>query len=219
MMGLLPFGYKPNTENHMKNVFISLLLIIVGIAGLMLIPSKQADAPMPWEVELMQDGNSKVFDIHLGTTTYGQAQQILRQYGKTAIFSQEGQESTVEAYFNSINMGGLSAKLILNLSASKEQINEMTSNALEARLQDSGAHKYTLNNNANEELVNATVTAITYIPSVKLDAEMVLHRFGQAERIEQLTDDETTEIWHYLSLGLTIQLNSQEKTILLYQSQ
>ena len=203
----------------MKNVFISLLLVIIGIAALMLIPSKQAPAPMPWEVTVMQDGNSKVFDIHLGTTTYGEAQQILRQYGKTAIFSQEGKESTVEAFFNSINMGGLSAKLILNLSASEQQIKEMSSDALEARLQDSGAHKYTLNNDANTELVNATVTAITYIPSVRLDAEMIGHRFGKADSIEQEADDDTTEVWHYLELGLTIQLNSREKTILQYQLQ
>ncbi|MBE9532754.1 MAG: lytic murein transglycosylase, partial [Proteobacteria bacterium] len=40
----------------MKNIFISLLLIVVGIAALMLIPSKQAPAPMPWEVTIMQDG-------------------------------------------------------------------------------------------------------------------------------------------------------------------
>lgn len=203
----------------MKNVFISLLLIIIGITALMLIPSKQVPAPMPWEVTSMQDGNSKVFDIHLGTTTYGQAQQILRQYGKTAIFTQEGEKSTVESFFNSINMGGLSAKLILNLSASELQINEMMSDALEARLQDSGAHKYTLNNNANKELVNATVTAITYIPSVRLDAEMVQHRFGKADRIEPVADNDATEIWHYLKLNLTIQLNSQEKTILQYQLQ
>ena len=202
----------------MKNIFISLLLIVVGIAALMLIPSKQAPAPMPWEVTIMQDGNSKVFNIHLGTTTYGQAQQILRQYGETAIFSQEGQKSTVEAYFNSINMGGLSAKLILNLSASEQQISEMSSNALEARLQDSGAHKYTLNNNANTELVNAKVMAITYIPSVRLDSEMVQHRFGKAGRIEQADDNGNTEIWHYPTLNLSIQLNEEEKTVIQYLS-
>lgn len=202
----------------MKNVFIGLFLIVGAIAALMLIPSKQAPAPMPWEVTIMPDRNSKVFDIHLGTTTYGQTQQILRQYGETAIFIQEGHTPTVEAFFNSINMGGLSAKLILNLSASEQQISEMSSNALEARMQDSGAHKYTLNNDANKDLVNATVTTITYIPSVRLDAEMVQHRFGQADHIEQMANNNETAIWHYPALNLTIQLNKDEKTLIQYLS-
>ncbi len=202
----------------MKNVFISLLLMIIAIIVLMLLPSKQDPAPMPWEVTIMQDGNSEVFNIHLGTTTYGQAQQLLRQYGETAIFTQEGKQSTAEAYFNSINMGGLSAKLVLNLSVSDSQIKEMRSDALEARLQDSGAHKYKLNNDANKSLVDTTVTALTYIPSVRLNAEMVQHRFGEPEHIEQAADNANTKTWHYPTLNLTIQLNENEKTVMQYHS-
>ena len=202
----------------MKNFFISLLLVIAGIAVLMLIPSKQMPAPMPWEVTILADGNAKVFDIHLGTTNYGQAQRLLHQYGETAIFIQEGQPATVEAFFNSINLGGLSAKLILNLAVPDQQINDMISNALEARLQPSGAHRYTLNNSANRTLIDATITTITYIPSVRLNQEMVRHRFGDTGYIEQDPDNSNTEIWHYPMLGLTIQLNEQEKTILQYQS-
>ncbi|MFW5451621.1 MAG: lytic murein transglycosylase [Methylophagaceae bacterium] len=200
----------------MRNFIIGLLLTIVGIASLMLIPSKQAAAPMPWEITVMPDNNIKVFDIHLGNTTYRQAQESLHIYGKTGIFTQDGVNPTVEAFFNSINLGGLSGKLVLNLAVSESQINDMLSRALEARLQPSGAHRYDLNNSDNEALINALVIAITYIPSVRLDEQMIRHRFGEAEAIEQ--DESGAALWLYPSLGLNIRLQQGEKSILLYHA-
>jgi hypothetical protein len=200
----------------MRNFIIGLLLTIVGIASLMLIPSKQAPAPMPWEITTMADGNIMVFDIHLGTTTYRQAQESLHIYGKTGIFIQEGKAPTVEAFFNSINLGGLSGKLVLNLAVPESQINDMLSHAVEARLQPSGAHRYELDNSANAALIDATVIALTYIPSVRLDEEMVHHRFGEAETVEQ--DENGGTLWSYPALGLIIRLHDSEKSILQYHT-
>ena len=202
----------------MKKFTIGLLITVIGIASLMLLPSKQVPAPMPWEVTLMADGNSKVFDIHLGTTTYRQAQQQLRQYGKTAIFTQEGKAPSIEAFFDSINLGGLSAKLVLNLAIDESKISSMLSHALQARIQPSGARQYQLSNKDNAKLIDAPITAITYIPSVKLDEEMVRYRFGEADEIKQDPDNTNTAIWYYPLLGLAIRINKNEKTILEYRS-
>lgn len=201
----------------MRKIIIGLLLTVAGIATLMLIPSKQAPAPMPWEITIMPNGKSKVFGIHLGTTTYGQAQKLFHEYGKTAIFTQENKPASVEAYFNSLNLGGLSAKLVLNLNLPISRIEEMTSRAMEARLQPSGAHLYQLSNSDNAELVNAPVIAITYIPSVRLNADMVRYRFGDATFIEQDINSASTKIWHYPELALTIRMDDGEKSVLQYQ--
>ncbi len=201
----------------MKKFLIGLVLTIAAIFAMLLIPSKQASAPMPWEIELMPDGQVSVFNIHLGQTNYQQAQQSFHQYGHTSIFTQAGKESTVEAFFNSINMGGLSAKLVLNLRVNAEEIENMKSRATEARLQPSGAHQYQLSNKDNATLVNATVSAITYIPTVRLNKEMVLHRFGFTDSVIRDPENNNTEIWQYSTLGLTIYLNDSEKTILQYQ--
>lgn len=201
----------------MQKFIIGLLLTIAGIAALMLIPSKQAPAPMPWEITIMPNGKSKVFGIHLGTTTYRQAQELFHEYGKTALFTQENKPASVEAYFNSLNLGGLSAKLVLNLDVPVSRIDEMKSRALEARLQPSGAHLYKLSNSDNAELVNAPVVAITYIPSVRLNADMVRYRFGDAAFIEQDINSPNTKIWHYPELALMIRMDDGEKTVLQYQ--
>ncbi|MBL1322018.1 MAG: lytic murein transglycosylase [Methylophaga sp.] len=201
----------------MTKFLIGLILTIVGIAALTLIPSKQEPAPMPWEITVMPDGQISVFNIHLGTSNYHQAQESLHIHGQTSIFSQQGKKTTVEAFFNSINMGGLSAKLVLNLVVDADEIEKMKSRATEARLQPSGAHRYQLGNKDNATLINAPVSAITYIPSVRLNEEMVLHRFGFTDLVTQDPENSNTEIWQYPALGLIIYLNDSEKTIMQYQ--
>ncbi|MDH5357170.1 MAG: lytic murein transglycosylase [Gammaproteobacteria bacterium] len=202
----------------MRQFVIGLALILAGITALMLIPSKQDQAPMPWEITIMPDDSIKVFGVHLGSTTYRHTQELFRQFGKTAVFTQEGKASTVEAFFDSIHLGGLSAKVILNLKVSEQQLNDMLSHATEARLQPSGARRYQLSNADNAALINSPIIAITYIPSVRLDKDMVRHRFGTPDYIEHELESPDTEIWHYPTLGLSISLNDSEKTVLLYQS-
>lgn len=201
----------------MKKFGLGLMLAIIGISALLFIPSQQEPAPMPWQITVMPDGQISVFKIHLGSTSYRQAQQELRVHGQTSIFSQAGEISTVEAFFNSINMGGLSAKIVLNLAVTEEDIEQMKSRATEAKLQASGAHRYQLSNQDNITLIDAAVTAITYIPSVRLDKEMILHRFGNTGVVIADPKHPNTEIWQYPALGLTIYLNDSEKTILQYQ--
>lgn len=202
----------------MKKALIGLLLTLAGIAALALIPSTQPKAPMPWEVTVMSDGNSEVFGVHLGKTSYKEAQEHLKEYGEAAIFTQEGKDPSVEAFFQSINLGGLSAKLILTLVVDQSSIDTMISHALQARIQPSGARKYELDNQAHIGLMSAVVKTLTYIPSVKLNDEMVTYRFGEPQEITKDKDDANTAIWHYPTLGLTIRLNPEQKTMLEYQA-
>jgi len=202
----------------LRNFIIGLILVVAGIAAMMLIPSPQPPAAKPWEVTIMADGNPQVLGIHLGTTTYKQAQQQFGIYGETAIFTNDEKAASIEAYFNSVNLGGLSAKLVLNLAVSPEQINAMLSRAKAGKLQPSGAHQHELSETDRTTLLDIPVQAITYIPSVRLNQEMVKTRFGEADTQTEATDAEgkTTEIWQYKDLGLIVQFIEQQKTLLIY---
>lgn len=203
----------------MFKFLIGLILTLVGIAALMLIPSKQTPAPMPWETTIMADGNTQVFGIHLGKTTYKQAQKLLKSYGKTAIFDQQGHEPTIEAYFESINMGGLSAKIVLNLLVDAQLIETMLTRAIESKLQPSGARRYELSSEDHVRMLDSTISAITYIPSLKLDEQMVLDRFGTASDVQQANTQPGLTIWQYPKIALSVTFNTGEKTILQYHVQ
>ena len=200
-----------------RNFLIGLFLTIVGIGALLFIPSQQAPAPMPWEITIMPDGKTKVFGIHLGTTTYNHTKELFHEFGEIAAFAEEGKPSTVEAFFDSVHLAGITGKLVLNLDVPQQQITEMMSRAYEARLQDSGAHRYQLRNSDNASVIHAPIIAITYIPSVKLNAEIARFRFGEPDSISQDSLDPDTTIWYYPSIGLTIRMNEHKKTVLQYQ--
>ncbi len=204
----------------MVKFLLGLLLTIAAIAALTLIPSPQSKAPMPWEIDIKGDGNPQVFDIHLGSTNYKQVQQNWQVYGETAAFTEQGKATSIEAFFSSVHLGGLDAKVVLNLSVDESEINSMLATAQEAKIQPSGARKFILSNHSNEKLINAKVDAITYIPSVRLKPEMIVYRFGEPSEKQTVLDEETqivTELWQYPYLGLTVQFKEDEKTILIYK--
>jgi len=205
----------------LRNVFLGLLLIVIGIAALMLIPSPQAPAEKPWEVTVMPDGNSRVLGIHLGHTDYKTAQQQLGVFGKTALFVDPDGSKSVEAYFDSINLAGLSAKLIMNLGVAKTRLQSMQEQAGAGELQPSGAHQYELTEQDREYLLRVPVIGLTYIPSVRLDRQMIQSRFGDPARSEQSEMDEKgqiTETWFYPAIGLSVLFQSKQKTLLVYRA-
>ncbi len=204
----------------LKNFVIGVCLLLGGIALLMLIPSPQAPAEKPWEVTIMPDGNSKVLGIHLGQTDYKTAQQQLGVFGKTAVFVDPDGSRSVEAYFDSINLGGLSAKLVLNLGVDAPVLAAMLERGSGGKLQPSGAHQHELAETDREFLLQTPVMALTYIPSVSLKPEMVETRFGRPDTIAQSEADEegrVTETWSYPDVGLSAVFQPQQKTILIFR--
>lgn len=204
-----------------RNFIVGFLLVLVGIAAIMLIPSPQPPASKPWEIVVMPDNNVQVFGIHLGETDYKTAQQALRVFGKTAIFTDPEDNPTVEAYFDSVNLGGLSAKMVLNLDVAEAKVEDMLERATVGKLQPSGAHQHELAEEDKQFLLSSPVAAITYIPSVRLDKDMIQERFGAPDSIETgLPDDEGNSdvIWLYQKQHLTVIFGNNSKTILIYQS-
>lgn len=190
--------------------------LLIGIGLLMLIPSPQPDAPKPWEISIMPDEQIKVMGVHLGTTRYADVQKIWREAGEVAIFVDDNNEPSAEVFFEAINLGGLSARAVLNLQVDENALHIMASRATSGRLQPSGARRYDPAFDDKQELLAAPVSAITYIPSIRLDAEMVGNRFGEPIAIEQESAESEAEIWDYSASGLTIRLHPDERPILTY---
>ena len=191
-------------------------LVIIAIAALMLVPSPQPTAPKPWEVTVMPDNQIQVMGVHLGTTTYGEIQQLWREAGEAALFISENDDISAEVFFESINLGGLSARTVLNLQLPEEKLQAMAARAVSAKLQPSGARRYDPAFDDKQALLAAPAIVLTYIPSVRLDEEMVHTRFGEPEQIQNEAEESPAQIWHYPNTGLTIRLHPEERPMLTY---
>ena len=189
---------------------------VIAIFAILFIPSKQPEAPAPWEINIMDDGNPEVFNIHIGSSNLADAQRAFNEEAEVAIFEDEtNNKLSAEAYFESINLGGLSAKVVLNLAVSQSAMKIMIGRATEGRIQNSGSRKYQLNHIDAQALLAAPVYALTYIPSfVKLDESILTSRFGKPYKQESLN---SKSVWHYPTKGLTAQFSEDEKSLLQYK--
>ncbi|AFI84178.2 lytic murein transglycosylase [Methylophaga nitratireducenticrescens] len=198
------------------NFLLGIALVIICIGALMLIPSPQPTSPKPWEITVMPDNEIEVMGVHLGTTTYGEIQQLWREAGEAALFISENDNISAEVFFESINLGGLSARAVINLQVAEDKLQTMASRAASAKLQPSGARRYDPAFDDKQYLLSAPAIAITYIPSVRLDEEMVRTRFGEPEKISYETEENPAQTWHYPNNDLTIRLHPDERSVLTY---
>lgn len=197
-------------------LFFGTALVIIAIAALMLVPSPQPTAPKPWEVTILPDNQIEVMGVHLGTTSYAEIQQMWREAGEVALFIAENERITAEVFFESINLGGLSARVVVNLKLDDDELKAIASRAASAKLQPSGARRYDPAFDDKQRLLAAPVTALTYIPSVRLDDEMLRNRFGEPDEIRTESEESAAQIWYYPAFGLTVRLHPEERPVLTY---
>lgn len=205
----------------LRNILIGLVLVIVGVVMLMLLPSPQPESAKPWEVAVMPDGNVEILSIHLGKTDFETAQKQLNTYGKIALFNEPDGTNSVEAFFDNTNLGGLTAKLVLNIGVSQQQLAQMLERAGAGRLQPSGAHQHELANVDRQTLLTMPVMAMTYIPTVRLSEEMLLSRFGDPDTKTPTVSNEegqSGEVWHYDALNLIVVIEPAQKPILIFRA-
>jgi hypothetical protein len=168
---------------------------------------------LPWQIEILPDGSSKVFGVILGQTTLGEAKAHLGPDMELAVMVAQGEQGSLEMYYGQYRAGLLSAKLILAADVDADTIALMRENAAERKVLETGARKYLLNRNDHAKAFSATVETIACVPAVNLDHEIIHKRFGETDEVIQKGG-----VTHYLypDKGLDVILNEEGKEVLQY---
>jgi hypothetical protein len=205
------------------NSFFKVSLTVGGILLLLwlVVPTPVVESRlehMPWQIELPGDGSSKVLGIHLGTS---RLQDVIASYGAPegiALFAAgpDGEAMTLEAYFGTVRIGPLAAKLVVMLQADEAEMRAMAGRALSRKPARSGAYQWLLAEEDKAASQTRMVTALTYIPLYsKLDEAFFRSRFGEPASFAQL--DENRLRWFYPAKGLSIVIDSGGREVLHYQ--
>ncbi|MDD5297820.1 MAG: hypothetical protein PHU46_12990 [Rhodocyclaceae bacterium] len=170
---------------------------------------------LPWEVEALADGNSRVFGLVLGKSTLAETTERLHFEPQLAIIAgAEGEAGTLEAYFDSVSLGFITGKMVVTASLSPEALLAMQKRAVKMESQASGAHRFVLGKADWQVASVARINSISLLPSASLDEAIVLSRFGRPS--ERLKTSETNEHFLYPERGLDVSLDSQGKNVLQY---
>ncbi len=200
-----------------------LLLAVLGVAlsvfflAIMRPPGGQPSAPgqdKPWQISRSTDGATlTVFGLTLGQSTVRDAVDKLGRRYELGVFQNPEGRLSLEAYFRDAVVGGLSARLVLSARLPDPVLTALRTHAGAGKPTADGGRRYPVAEADSGVGLGAIITAITYLPVVKFDAELVRKRFGEpAERIAAKDGAH----WLYPALGLDLLLGDNGEALLQY---
>lgn len=203
-----------------KHTFLSVLLITILalLGGIYLSSFKDPldnHAGFPWQVDILDDGSTRVFSLTLGKSQLIDAEKLFKSIAEITLFSVDGGEASVEAFFRDIKSAGLNARMVISMDLSQQQMTEMLNRGARISTLGSGTRKVTLSSEDAERVRYSAISSITYLPSTQLDAELIEKRFGVPA--EKLADSQSDAIhWLYPSKGIDIALSENSKEVIQY---
>lgn len=205
----------------LKSIALFLAIVVVLLAvPLLFMPDDANKHPgelavgAPWQIEILPDGSTRVFGLIPGRSTLGDARQLLGPDVQVALILAPGETGSVEAYYDKINAGSVTGKMILTLQTTVAQRELMLKRARKAEYMESTTRRVELGDDDLLEAGGVPIAAIGFIPSANLDPQVVLQRFGSPS--ERLHSSEQTEHFLYPDKGLDLRLDAKGKEVLQY---
>ena len=201
-----------------KIIFTSIGLLL---ALLLLLQNKVSDnkTPItdayPWQIKILEDGRTSVFGIVLGETNLTKINFILKTRGQVALFESDG-KLTLEAYYKNVTRAGLTGSYVFTLDVSDKKLNELKQQSIKGKPTETKSIKYEFGAEALKEIALMKVRFLSYIPTVQIDEEMIVKRFGEpAQKLPLKTKEEGA---HYLypEKGLDLIYRAESKEVLQY---
>lgn len=190
---------------------LALLLAACGPAE----PPPEATHNLPWQIEILPNGQSRVFGLTPGQTTLLEAKRILDKKGEVNLFKSADGTLSAELFYGKTRLGFLDAYLIAEAQGTQEKLAAMLERASNPKAQPSGAWRYDLALEDIRALQDWPIRSLTYIPAaVQFDAAFLEKHFGLPA--EKRPIDEGREYWLYPDQGLVIMLADKEREILQY---
>jgi hypothetical protein len=204
-----------------KWIWIAVVLLLTGLVIFFVTPPADHEQTMqrtdlPWLVTVEPDGSSRVFDLHIGTSTLKDAIAKFGNPEAVALYIRESGTRDLETYFGTVSMGPLKAKIILNLLVDGKRLDEFEANAIKQEFSAEGDKKLLLDSEDKQSLGDARIAGITYIPTYKgLEADFFRERFGEPAAWK--VEDEEHVQWFYPDIGLTLLMSTEGREILQYR--
>lgn len=201
-----------------KIIIISVLVLIV----LFFMFSKKTgnNKPIvetyPWQISILPDGRSRIFGIVLGETTLNEVDHILNSPPKIALFEGKDKIGSLEAYYKNVSLGGMIGSFIFTLEASEQQLDNLKKQSAKKKRAENNGKRYELDKPASDSTKVLRVKNLIYIPTVQLDEETIIQRFGKPAHKIKLKTEEIG--WHYLypEKGLDLIYKEEGKEVLQY---
>lgn len=182
-------------------------------------PSSQTATGLPWQVERLPGGGSKVLGLSLGVAGQGGSTlaEVRQRWGdavQIAIVATPDETGTLEAYVDPVQAGFISGKAVITAHLPADVIQGMRERAPKTEYMAGTTRKATLAPADLAEALKAPIATVSFIPQANLDESTIVARFGPpAERVRS---NGHLEHFLYPDKGLDLALDREGKELLQY---
>lgn len=197
--------------------FLFLIIAVIALSALFRsgkLPVVQAVAGLPWQIEILPNGETRVFGLIPTRSTLDDARGRFGMDMEIAVIAAPGEPGSLEAYSSSVTTGVIMGKMILVADVGGETVARLRQRAAKTEYMDSTTKKFILHRDDLALAWRAPIASITFIPAASLDEQTVLRRFGVPG--ERIRVDERVEHFLYPDKGLDLALDSKGKEVLQY---
>jgi hypothetical protein len=190
--------------------------LAIGLAPVACTPGETpSDAPAtPWKTAVDQEGRLTVMGVTLGDTTAAGAMGRFNAEPEIHLFLDAAGAPSLEAYFGKVSPGGVAGTLIANLRVAPRWGEAARERSVKTEQAANGDRKITLAPVDYRTSLAAPIVALTFIPSVQLDDEIVRKRFGAPEKV--LSAAGGVSYWLYPATGTVVAIDPQGKESVQY---
>lgn len=204
----------------LKSVLLFIAIVVALLAAPLLFIERPREAPplpdqgLPWQIEVLPDGRSRVFELVLGDATFEQARRRFGQDGEIALILDAEDRGSLEAYYETVALGPLTGKMILTLETVPAQWPGILARARKIEYLKSTSRRITLAEQDLAAAMQARIIAITFIPTAQLSEEIIVQRFGLPS--ERLKAGDHAEHFLYPERGLDLLFDRKGRELLQY---
>lgn len=197
--------------------FLFLIIAVIAVSALFRSGDKPAVQPvegLPWQIEILPNRETRVFGLIPARSTLDDALRRFDMDMEIAVVAAPGEPGSLEAYSSNVTAGVVTGKIILLGDADRETVARLRQRAIKTEYMDSTTKKFILHRDDLARAWRIPIAGITFIPSVSLDEQTVLARFGVPR--ERIRANERVEHFLYPEKGLDLALDSKGKEVLQY---
>lgn len=192
-----------------------LIFLMIGTALMIMVmgekPNQSDLDTTPWDINVHDNGNIRIFGITLGKTTLQDANQILASFPETRLIDLNSQPRLV-AIYDELNIGGFVAKIELDYGLEDTELSVLKS---KVNKDDDGEYGL-LEKDTELSLLSKVINKLTYQPSIDYDIDEILQRFGPAKTEVRLS--KTLTRMDYPGQGLKIFIDAEGPDRFTYQT-
>lgn len=177
-------------------------------------PKAVPSSGLPWQIEVLPGGETRVFGLILGRSTLDEARQRFGDEMQLAVIAQPDESGNLEAYYENLTAGFVAGKLIITAELPQPVIDGLRERSPKTEYMQSTTRKANLAEADRPLALAAPIRGIAFIPSAQLDEQVIAERFGApAERIRV---NDHLEHLLYPDKGLDLVLDSKGRELLQY---